>query len=354
MLHQCTIGDMDDFMPVWQSTETAPKPGFEIWFAVVLVPQERQALWLRYTQFIPQAEQRGAYPARNLLWAAYFNAHKPEKHCWGTTQVSEVSWQGETGHWETGLGERALLSPERLRGEVPTPLGALSWDLNFTSRFETHSPLPEWLLRSPWAQRPKTQSRVCAPFAQVQGQMTLHGVSQHWPQTTAAKGILQHLWGRQRVPELYWTYVPAFDDQPDWGLEIVAVRPEPHGPFLLFVSLRQGTELWHESRLWRALRGRVEVDYPRLRFRAHCHDFDVQVESWLDPQQSPPYLYRDPEGSARYVEQCDLGSAHCELRRGRWRQSLRSHCGAAVEFHALHPWRAQAYWDPFAANPPSS
>ncbi|TGK36412.1 hypothetical protein EHQ12_10285 [Leptospira gomenensis] len=316
------------------------RPRFEIWFSVVLIPENRQAFWVRYTTLDPNPS-RGLI-ASGALWASLFDVKNPKNHRVAAqafprdqinTTEDEVFFPG------------ASVGPHHMRGKISvSPKETLSWDLNFNHVLEPARHLPSWLERTPI---PKTRSVVSSPFTDVSGTIQLN--KNEFP-FQSGKGHFNHIWGTNRVAELFWTFVPRFDDDPEgWSLEIVTVRPQSFAPTLTFVTLlKQGMPI-HQHSILRSLRSITKVEYPKLYFRTRLDDFEISAEAELDPEQIASYIYRDPDGSPRYIEQSDIGKVTCVLRKKGFERRLQTENGGAVEFHGMKPWRKElTYLDPYS------
>ena len=283
---------------------------FEIRFSVVADLRARRALWVRGTTLT-----RGNGGSVAVSWGALFDAHEPARHASG---VALASPRCETERWT---------------GAVPTARGELGWDLRYERRFEPHAYVPAWLERVGIA---KTHSRVTAPFARVRGEYRLGGERF---ELEDGVGLQNHIWGTRRVDSLLWVFVPAFDDAPELGLEIVWVKPSRFVPAFTFVTLKRNGELVREAGVLAMLRGRALIEHPRMRIAAR----GIELAAALDSRQVARYVYRDPDGAPRYIEHSDTGSVTCTI------DGVRHECRdlAAVEFHGTRPWSAESYLDPY-------
>lgn len=313
-------------------------PRFEIWFTVIMDRILQKALWLRYTTFF--STLAGEEKSLVLVWASLFDAQTPTNHSYGVAQfvADDCYWEKDSYHYPT-----SSLSPNHLTGEV-TLLNKqrLTWQIALEDKFEPIAHTPAWLARSGI---PKTSSLICSPFAKANGNFIINNKSHS---LTNADTVLTHIWGTYRVEELFWVFVPQFDDDEEgWGLEIVTVKASRQLPPLTFVVLKKGDKLYHDTSLWRAWRGKVAVNYPHLTFCGYTKNYTLEVHGKLNETQITPYLYRDPGGTPRYIDQSDLSQIRCVLRAKDEVKELRCNTFAAVEFHGMKPWRQVSYLDPF-------
>ncbi|MBM9501512.1 hypothetical protein JWG44_14755 [Leptospira sp. 201903071] len=318
------------------------KPRFEIWFAVVLIPENKQAFWVRYTTLNPKGKS-GLYPSA-VLWASFFDIQKPENH---RTAVQSFPYQKISIEENSIEFPGASVGPDHMKGKILTGKGeTLSWDFEFKHKLEPAGHLPRWLDRSPI---PKTRSIVSSPFTEVSGTIELKNKKYTFKK---GNGHFNHIWGTNRVAELFWTFVPKFDKDPEnWSLEIVTVRPQPLAPTLTFVTLLRDGKPIHQHSFLRSLRSKTIVSYPKLTFRTRLDDYEIFVEGEMDPVQIGSYNYRDPDGSPRYIEQSDIGSVRCVILHKGKEIILTSKHGAGVEFHGMKPWRVDhKYLDPYSED----
>lgn len=320
-----------------QFSLTRPVPGYEIWFTVIIDSEMGKALWLRFSTFV--SRQEGKEKQIGLIWASFFDAEDTAHHCFGVEPAGRSECQWINHRLEHPKGQ---FGPDRFSGEVLTNKGVLRWDLEFQSQFEPTHHVPAWLSASPLA---KTKSIVCAPFAQVTGTFSLNETQF---KLNRADGLVDHIWGTHRVEQLYWLFAPKFDhDDEDWGLEMVAVKPNRFLPWFTFVTLRQGGKLWHDQTVWQACRGKVQARYPQIDFQVRTNTHHLTVQSKLNESQITAYIYRDPAGSSRYIEHSDVGEVSCVIRDKDRGRTLICRNRAAVEFHGMKPWSQRQYLDPY-------
>ncbi|EKN88862.1 hypothetical protein LEP1GSC034_0655 [Leptospira interrogans str. 2003000735] len=315
------------------------KPRFEIWFAAILIPENDQAFWIRYSTLNPR-NNRDLY-STGAVWVSLFDRKNPKNH---RTVAQSFPYE------DVSIGENSIefpeasVGPDHMNGKVQTSQSEnLAWDLEFRHQLEPATHLPPWLEKTPI---PKTRSIVSSPFTEVAGWIQLANRKFTFQN---ANGHFNHIWGTNRVSELFWTFVPKFDDDPDnWSMEIVTVRPQQFTPSLTFVTLLKGGVPIHQHSIFRSLRSTTKVEYPKLRFQTRLDDYEILVESEMDKDQIAGYIYRDPDGSPRYVEQSDIGSAKCVIRHRGKEIVLNAKQAAGVEFHGLRPWRKDhQYLDPY-------
>ncbi|AYV56466.1 hypothetical protein EFP84_13765 [Leptospira kmetyi] len=315
------------------------KPRFEIWFAAILIPENDQAFWVRYSTLNPR-NNRDLFPT-GALWASLFDRKNPKNH---RTAVQCFPYEN------VSIGENAIefpeasVGPDHMRGSIRTSQSeTLSWDLEFRHKLEPAGHLPRWLEKTPI---PKTRSIVSSPFTEVAGEIQLAKKKFAFQK---ANGHFNHIWGTNRVAELFWIFVPKFDKDPDnWSLEIVTVRPQPLSPTLTFVTLLKDGVPIHQHSIFRSLRSKTKVLYPKLSFQTRLDDYEITVEGEMDRDQIAGYIYRDPDGSPRFIEQSDIGTVRCVIRHSGKEIVLNAKQAAGVEFHGMRPWRADhQYLDPY-------
>ncbi|MEZ0367724.1 MAG: hypothetical protein ACAI44_01420 [Candidatus Sericytochromatia bacterium] len=312
------------------------QPGFEIWFAVMITPDTRQAIWVRYTLFRPAAGC--PLPASGILWASFYDAHHPELHCAGAERFEIDQIRLETA--EVGF-PRGLASPSRLTGELATGLGLLSWDLRLTQAYPPLKYAPAFLENLGIA---KTKAVITAPFAKADGEVRL--ADKAYPFIDAGS-LLTHIWGSHYLEELYWIFVPGFEgDSEGWALEIVSARPKPLGLAFTFAILTCKGKLV-ANHLLEALSARVKPHYPLVNFEIKVGSINLSVDCCLDRDQTTRYVYTNPDGARRYIAHSDTGEVSCRIERPGSTRLLLART-AAVEFHGCQPWDQEPYINPLA------
>lgn len=315
---------------VFQARFASGKPGIDAWFAVLIHPDGR-SIWLRYSRLVPRGSTDGT--PLGAIWATLFDANDPTKY------VSAVA--------ELPVGPD-VLTADRLRGSVGTSAGELSWDLEITGDAGVHNPVPPWLARLPVG----TSNVNLEHRARATGTVTLDGETMGFD---GARGIFSHLWGTRHPAEIYWVFVPRFDDDPEeWSLEAVAARTDRTSPLLVWGVLGGPNGVRSSGGLWRMLRGGCAVNYPDVRLDVRGSRFRASVAATLNSDQAAAFRYRDPRGRSHHVEQSDVSSAEVTITVDGRTRTLRSAHGAAVEVHRVAPWRDVPYLDPYADSFPSS
>ncbi|MCB1325494.1 MAG: hypothetical protein H7A21_15680 [Spirochaetales bacterium] len=322
------------FRPRWPSGV----PGYEIWFAVVIDPESRQGLWVRYTTF-----QAPGHPGEALLWASFFDAANPERHAFNAISRDLAAARIEPERLI--MPDGATMTPDGFQGAIRTGPGVLKWELSLTHRF-----LPIWhgpkLLES--SRFVSVQSSVVSPFAGASGEVRL---GTRTFRLKNARAVLTHISGRERVPELFWVFAPALDGLPDSGLEAVAVRPARFSPTIVSASMHLGSDFYHTTTMAESLFFHRQKRYPEGRLRFSLGPHKIALEARLQEEQKTGYIYRGPSGDARFVVQSDVSSVAWRIKGPR-PAAGRLDDSAAVEFHAHRPLPNVMYLDPFRIEGP--
>jgi hypothetical protein len=309
-------------MNLTQAFRPRQNTGYEIWFGTVR-DKTGIALWFRYTIL-----HRPDHPSVCALWAAFFDPLHPAE-----AMHAADSWPAAEQRFENGriVQPTGSFSSDDVQGNI----GDLSWNLQMEHEFSAESHVPSALLKIPFV---RTKSIVLSPFAQFKG--TIQKGGQAWQ--IDGRGTWTHIFGTQRVPELYWCFVPQFDNA-DAGMEVFSVRPKIGMPMLTFFTLREGRSLKHTGILG-ALRNSCQPEFPRFAAAGPGKHPDFRLESTMDLDQAASFIYVDPDSTNRYVVQSDVSSARLSLASGMVLESAR---GAAVEFHGLKPWHNRHFLDPY-------
>ncbi len=336
------------FAPQRSNTTT----GYEIWFAVIHDPVERMALWLRYSRYIPKS---GEKPAQAILWASLFSAADPERHTFNSRSVplKAASFASDRVTIDTntdgaGPDSPAVIGPDYCVGEIKTPLGNLRWDLELLHDFAPYTHGPERL-----AKVSRTHSVVISPFGRARGSVRLGTARAHkWKN---ARVMFTHIWGSERVPELYWCYAPYLQGPAGpnssgiAAVEAIYVKPSSLTPAVCFGTALTGDgRLVHDHALTRGVFGGNKFDYPKQSFRLNFAGQRVEVGATLNQKQKTGFIYRGPDGTPYFIVQSDVSSVECRLKNAEGRDTkLVSPDFAAVEFHGAKPWPGVMYMDPY-------
>jgi hypothetical protein len=316
---------------------------YEIWFAVIFDHINKKALWLRYTILFPNNKLKKNPIA--VMWASFFDSEDKNNYLYTAKSYPLDLVSLSDNKYSYPNGDFNL---DKLSGNLETSKGLLSWNLNYKHQFEAFSYVPSLIKNTPLKALVKTHSASCSPFAKVNGSITLNKTNYFLDN---ASGLLTHIWGKKRVEELFWVFVPIFDnDGGSWALEIASVRLKPFLPRITVVKILEKKVLHYDNSLFSALSAKVKVSYPYLEIKATCKNIDILVKASLNLEQTTPYLYRDPDGKPRYIEQSDISQVFCTLKKGSQTLELTSKKGAAVEFHGLKAWSKKVYLDPYNLN----
>lgn len=313
---------------------------YEIWFAVIIDPITQKALWIRYSTLFPN-QSKGHKPIA-IMWASFFDALNLNNHCYQaeTFSINSISLLGDSYLYPKGS-----FSLDKLSGNLSTSKGELAWDLAYQHQFDAFDYVPSLIKNSPLKNLVKTHSASCSPFAKVNGNIKLNDIN--YPINNAS-GVLTHIWGTNRVERLFWIFIPVFDnDTEGWALEIASIRLKPFLPAITIVKLLYNGVLHYDSSLLSVLSPRVKINYPEIEVKAHCKDFKILVKAQLNLEQTTPYIYRNPDGDARYIEQSDVSKAICIIETRNKKLELVNKNSTAVEFHGLTAWSNRTYLDPY-------
>lgn len=340
--------------------------GYEIWFAVIHDPAERLALWLRYTRYVPKG---GSKPAQAILWASLFSAADPKRHTFNSRSVplAAASFTSDRITIDMGAGDgagsEAVLGPDYIVGEMKTPAGNLRWDLELLHDFAPYTHGPESL-----AKVSRTHSAVISPFGRAQGTVRLG--SGKGLKLKNARSMFAHIWGADRVPELYWCYAPYLQRNrssepagssgassiaaPDSinsieSVEAIYVKPSGLTPAVCFGTALTGDgQIVHDHALTRGVFGGNKFDYPQQSFRLNFAGQRVEVKAVMNQDQKTGYIYRGVDGTPFFIVQSDVSSVECQMKSADGRNMrFTSPDFAAVEFHGAKPWPGVMYMDPY-------
>jgi hypothetical protein len=295
--------------------------GYEILFFVFIDQKRERAFWLRQSIL-----NRGtSLPGNNvsMVWAAYFDKRNPELHC------NEI-WQEVHDEKELGLS-RSCIRLDGTKKINESSIEFISWDIVFQHNFPPINPVPR-LFRN--FNIFKSHSINCSPFFSAEGKINLRGSIISMKGT----GSLNHLWGKERVHELYWIFVPAFDDQYSrYGIEIAFVRPKSWMPMITFAIIRDGQSVTEYSALPRLFKCSIDANFPKIQGKVTFSNLELEFTAIASFCQTVSYIYRNPDGEKFFIDQCDVSSVNCRLKKDQIVLNLSNQGSSAVEFHNMTP-----------------
>lgn len=305
--------------------------GFEIWFFVVLVPEQQRALWVRLTRFAD------GDASDSRIWAVVSDAGgvtaQREIHPLEAlrSEVADGSFHVRVGAAELGHGSSS--------GRC----GRIAWEF----RYEATDPVIERMPKLPGFVPVGTRAAHPHAEASVNGWLELDG------RRLALDGGLftqMHIWGQRRLEWLRWAWAPRFDH--DGELELTTVAPKAGGSNLCSLWARIGDEVFDNSSLLTSVRANLlPVRAGVLHHVGSKAGARLVVRAWAAPESFAGWDYRQIGGGDLHVAQSNLG--HCELELYRreglgWRPERRvqSRC-AALEFHGPDDFPEFSYvaWD---------
>jgi 2-keto-4-pentenoate hydratase/2-oxohepta-3-ene-1,7-dioic acid hydratase in catechol pathway len=317
--------------------------GFEIWFFVVLVPDQGRALWVRLTRFA----DRDAGDSR--IWAVVSDADSDsvtaqrEIHPLEAlrSEAGDASFRLRVGASENGA--------ELGHGHSAGRCGRIAWEFRYEATdpvIERMPHLPEFLPLGTRASHPHAEASVTGWLELDGRRLPLDG------------GLFtqMHLWGQRRVEWLRWVWAPRFDH--DGELELTTVAPKAGGSNLCSLWARIGDEVFDNSGLLTSVRANLLPVRPGVLHHVSSKaSTRLVVRAWAAPESFAGWDYRQIGGGDLHVAQSNLG--HCELELYRrvgfgWRpeRRLSSRC-AALEFHGPDDYREFSYvpWDASEVQP---
>lgn len=306
--------------------------GFEIWFFVILIPDQPRALWVRLTRY-----RDGDAPGDSRVWAVVSEdggVHaQRELH-----PLEAMQTQGAEGQFHVRVAD-CEFGHGRSAGECG--------DIRWSFEYDASDPLIVRLPQLPSFVPLGTHSLHPHAEAEVRGWVEVGG-----RRMSLDGGLLtqMHIWGSKRVEWLRWAWVPAFEA--DAELELTAVAPEHGGAGLCALWVRVGERRFDLSGLLRAARAKLLCPRPGVMQQHSSVDgLRLVVRVWGREPSFAGWDYRQLGGGMLPVAQSNQGECELEIYRRAglgWtpQQRLRSRC-AALEFHGLEDYPCFDYvaWD---------
>lgn len=307
----------------------------EVWYVTLNHRATGSGVWLRYTITAPRTSDPYCE-----LWAFLFDPAS------GPIGASKQRFSIDTLGAPNGRDDGAIvrigdawLSESHLEGEVTGESDAISWslDLEPASRCFRHIPVP---LSDRVERRVST---LCSPNLGVPFSGTVKAAGRVL-EFDGEPGSQSHRWGRAHASTWAWSHCSLFDGDDDALFEAVSAKPSLgliSIPTSTFAYLRlDGQDLTFNDLRW-ALRARSSYEMPTWAFSVHNDGHKVIGAARANPSRLIQVAYEDPDGSARYCANSEIGDLALEVYRregSQWThtRSLTASGTAHVEFGRRH------------------
>ncbi|MBI3185700.1 MAG: hypothetical protein HYZ28_26475 [Myxococcales bacterium] len=279
---------------------------YEVWYLTFNVPGEGAAFWLRYTLDSPD---RGEPFAE--LWGHFFDGQAPMKSI-GLRQRfprSELSLGGE-GIIRIGGAE---LREGGAKGSLERGGHSLEWQLEW-------QPCPTAFFIAPSMLRPflgRKRTQWCVPNIDLafHGRVVADG---RRFELSGERGQQAHLFGRQHAESWAWVHCNSFDGGRKALVEGVAAElllPFGMRRVLTAVYVRLDGEDFLCNALPRSLSARSERGLDEWRFWCSAKGTQFIGHARGDRQKMLQVAYEDPDGTASYCCNTELGELVLEVHR---------------------------------------
>ncbi len=310
-----------------QCKHKAGQGHYESWFIRANHPERPQALWIRYTQFIPALKNKER--ENGELWAIWFDEtdSKPPVTAYQAFPLGSCEFSKE------GVDVRIAdnqLSDQNLRGSIHQRGQTLSWDLDIERQGGPLLLLPEPMYVKDF---PKAKSLVLDTNCRFSGKLILNGKTielDNW------RGSLNHNWGKQHTDEYAWGQVAGFDEHDEVFLECATARIKL-GPVMSPAFSPVVIKLGHETLRFNQLSGSLlntgqyamGKDF-KWQIQAKNHRAKVSIEFTGPASQFASLDYRNPPGGIRRclnskIARCTLTIDDVEMGH---REYISSHSAA--------------------------
>lgn len=295
---------------------------YESWFLRANHPHAPQALWIRYTQFIPADGRRAPL---GELWAIWFDDREIVAV---KEEVPLEQCRFARGHLDVSIGP-AWWRDRTLRGEASRNGHSLRWHLHYDEGGPPLLTLPARLYNTPL---PKAKLLVTRPQVHVDGVVEVDGTPwhlEHWP------GSENHNWGSRHTDRYAWGQVAAFDNEPDAFLECATAQVKigpVMSPKLSIAVLCLGDEELAFNHIGTAFRARGDYDFFRWDLTTRHGDARLEVTMEAPRERFAALTYFNPPGGNKTCLNSKLAACRVVLeRRGEPALELVSEHGAAFE-----------------------
>lgn len=312
------------------------RSGFmEVWYATALHRATGCGVWFRYTLTAPTAG-----PPYCELWGFVFDPDR--KRNFATKERLSIARLAEPNGRDDGALVRigdAWLSETHLEGELTHDDRSLTWSLDLDPADRCLQHLPAQIRK----RAERTASVVCSPnlAAAFSGTVTIDGETLAFEDEP---GCQSHRWGRRHPLTWAWAHCSDFVEG-DAVFEGVAAKAPigPLRPTTTFLYLGyKGIDLEFNELRW-ALLAKSRYALPTWAFTARTEDWKIVGAARGSIDDFVQVTYMDPDGSARYCANSEIGDLAIEVYRrstNRWVHdgSLTSRGTAHLEFGGQQPF----------------
>ena len=301
---------------------TGKGPHVESWFIRANDPKSPRALWLKMTILAPLTG-----PAVAETWLIYFSDGQPLAHK-DTVPIEQATFEGTSVR--VARCEFDLSSPGRLRGELDTKHGPVSYALELKSLAPPLKLFPSDLfLTAPF---PRSKTLTPHPIIELNGELKL-------PHETVKlegwRGSQGHNWGKEHTFEYAWgqCVFPATATEPETMVEGYSARVKAAGrtlPRMSALVVRRGGEELRFDRTFDFFRQEATLGPRRWTVRLKGAGGEARLR--MDASERPMVClgYKNPNDELSYCFNSKLADVLLEVRpkRGPEFRCMSSHLGA--------------------------
>lgn len=284
------------------------RPGFmEVWYATAIHRATGCGVWFRYTLTAPTSG-----PPFCELWGFVFDPDR--KRNFAAKERFPIERLGAPNGRDDGALARigdAWISETHLEGEVSAGDRRLAWSLDIEPAERCFQHLPPRLRR----RAEGTASTLCSPNLSVpfSGSVTVDGEVLSFD---AEPGCQTHRWGRRHPLTWAWVHCAEFE-YGDAILEGVAAKTPlgPLKPTTTFLYLNhKGRDIEFNDLRW-ALLAKSRYALPTWAFTARTDAWKLVGAARASIDDFVQVSYEDPDGSARYCANSEIGDLALEVYR---------------------------------------
>ncbi|HEX2239997.1 MAG TPA: tocopherol cyclase family protein [Actinomycetota bacterium] len=305
----------------------------EVWYVTLHHRRTGVGAWFRYTLTAPKDSSLEPYCE---LWAFYFDPEGKRSFS-GKKRFGIDRLAPRIGRDDGALIriEDAFLSENHLEGQVTAGDRTLAWSLDFQPQQRCFQHLPAQI-RDRVAGRAST---LCSPNLSVPfyGTIELDGETL---ELEGDPGSQTHRWGRAHARAWAWAHCSAFDEGDSAIFEGLAAVPSLGSlpsPTVTFLYLEHEGQALGFNDLRQSLAARSRFELPTWAFTAKNDSWKIAGAVRVKLDRTVQVRYDDPDGTARYCANSELGDLAIEIYRREsavWRHhaSLTATGTAPAEF----------------------
>ena len=314
------------------SDASKTKGSYEVWYMTWNHPQTGQGFWLRFVIEATTSTAAGAGHSHGEVWFARFDPNAPERTFGVHRRYPIADVSSSTGPFNVTIG-KSQLGHTHTFGAFDGDGHAIAWDLRWDPAAKELKYFPDLAYTLGIGE---TTVVAPNPHVPVTGSIVVDGERLAFDRATLGQ---THVWGTKHAFKWAWAHCADFTGAPGSLVEACIPRIHRRGltlPPLVMVTLELDGERHRFNQFRHFVRNRASWDATSVRFTVLDSTMKVEAELTCTPDQLVMAPYLDPDGTAVWCANTEIGDARIVVSRRSglgWREArtLVSHGRAHFE-----------------------